>query len=141
MSKSSSIIEINGNRYDAVSGQLIGSVKKVASRVIPGNPTLSIDGFRRAKPSSAKQPAKNLQRKPERSKTLMRSTVKKPAKTKLTSKIQTRTLSSNPARATRAKQVHQHAKVQRFGVLNMSRPRKSQVATGEVISSSAKNSG
>ncbi len=138
MNKTTSIIEINGNRYDAVSGRLIGVVKKAARQAIKPTQGLSIDGFTRraAKAGShAKRAVHELKRRPEHSKTLMRGTLKKPARAKSEDKIKFRGLSPDHARADRARRVPQSSKVQRFGLLPFSR--NSEAKTGEVIKPSA----
>lgn len=147
VSKTSSIIEINGNRYDAVSGRLLGAAKKAAQHIKNPISNLTIDGFtkpaRAIRKSALKRsihamgrqaPAGTWHRKPERSKTLMRSVVKKPAQVKSEDKITSRTLSPDHARASRAAGVAQNSKVQRFGLLPFSRH--SEAKSGEVISSS-----
>ncbi|MEK7561763.1 MAG: hypothetical protein AAB541_02780 [Patescibacteria group bacterium] len=138
MNKVTSIVEINGNRYDAVSGRLIGVVKKAAHQVMKPTQGLSIDGFTRRTAragADAKRSVHELKRRPEHSKTLMRSTVKKPARAKLVDKIQFRGLSPDHARADRARRVPQSSKVQRFGLTTFSRS--SEAKTGEVIKPSA----
>lgn len=144
MSKTSSIIEINGNRYDAVSGRLLGAAKKAAHHIKNPISNLTIDGF--TKPANAIRrsavkrsihttgrhtPTGTWRRKPEHSKTLMRSVVKKPAQAKPADKIVSRTLSPDHARASRAANVAQNSKVQRFGLLSFSRG--SGAKSGEVI--------
>lgn len=134
MNKATSIIEINGNRYDAVSGQLAGAVKRVARQAIKPAQGLSIDGFtRRAAKSGAhaKRAVHELKRRPEHSKTLMRTAVKKPVRAKSEDKIKSRGLSADRARADRARRVPQSSKVQRFGLTAFSR--NSEAKTGEVI--------
>ncbi len=138
MNKATSIVEINGNRYDAVSGRLIGAAKKVAYRAIKPTQGLSIDGFtRRATKvgAHAKRAVHELKRRPQHSKTLMRTTVKKPARAKSEDKIKFRGLSADHARADRARRVPQSSKVQRFGLLSFSRSQEAK--TGEVIKPSA----
>ena len=141
VNKATSIIEINGNRYDAVTGQLIGAVKQAAHRAINPTQGLNIDGFSRhatrAK-AHAKRTVQELQRKPQRSKTLMRSVVKKPTRVLLESKTRLRSLSPDYARASRAKNVPRDAKVQRFGLLPFSRnaSHESEAKSGEIINQS-----
>lgn len=138
MSKTPSTIEINGNRYDAVSGRLLGAAKKAAHHIKKPISNLTIDGFTRParaiKKSAVKRSIHTIYRKPERSKTLMRSIVKKPARAKPEDKIVSRTLSPDHARASRAATVAQNSKVQRFGLTAFSR--NSEAKSGEVISSS-----
>lgn len=137
MNKTTSIIEINGNRYDAVSGRLIGVVKRAAGQAIKPAQALSIDGFtRRATKASvyAKRSVHQLKRRPQQSNTLVRASIKKPTRAKSEDKIKFRGLSTDHARAARARRVPQSSKVQRFGLLSFSR--NPQAKTGEVISSS-----
>ena len=103
--KTASAIEINGNRYDAVTGGVIGAAKKITRRVTDSNGDRVIDGFvktrpekllSRTKPAPAKvkteikksQPkpahdikssAKTVHHRAERSRTLMRTMVAKPS--------------------------------------------------------------
>lgn len=137
MNRATSIVEINGNRYDAVSGRLIGAVRKAANQAIKPTRGLSIDGFTRraAKAGShAKRSVRELKRRPEHSKTLMRAAVKKPARAKSDDKIKFRGLSADHARADRARRIPRSSKVQRFGLLSFRRS--SEAKTGEVISPS-----
>ena len=147
VSKTPSIIEINGNRYDAVSGRLLGAAKKAAQHIKNPIGNLTIDGFtkpaRAIKKSAVRRsihalgrhaPTSTWRRKTDRSKTLMRSVVKKPARAKSEDKIASRTLSPDHARAYRAAGVAQNSKVQRFGLLPFSRY--SGAKSGEVMSSS-----
>lgn len=135
MNKATSIIEINGNRYDAVSGQLIGAVKRAARQAIKPAQGLSIDGFTHHRAAKAGAPAKRsvheLKRRPEHSKALMRTAVKKPVRAKSEDNIKFRGLSPDHARADRARHVPKSSKVQRFGLLSFARS--SEVKTGEVI--------
>lgn len=88
-------IEINGNKYDADTGRLIEQVPAVSAEKTP-KPG-SIDGFVRrpgaiykptiiekseaktSKPAKSHRPASSMDRKPQRSTTLMRPAVKKPS--------------------------------------------------------------
>ena len=119
MNKATSIIEINGNRYDAVTGQLIGAAKKVAQHIKTPITGLSIDGFSKPtrvnKKSATGRSVHAAGRKPERAKTLMRSIVKRSARANPEDKIKARGVSPDHARAQRAARVSQNAKVQRFG--------------------------
>ena len=109
MVKNSSVIEINGNRYDAVTGQLIGVVKRLTDPLRGPTAGLVIDGFTRKSPTIVrpdkqskktmkistskdypkhpplkvrlKQSAQNIHLKTQRPKTLMRSGVVKPPRT------------------------------------------------------------
>lgn len=137
MNKTSSIIEINGNRYDAVTGQLIGAAKKAAQQIKKPLNGLSIDGFSRParaiKKSATQRSVAAAGRQPQRAKTLMRSIVKKSARVKSETKIKTGNLSTNHARAARAAQIPKDTKVQRFGVLAFSRKSNQLAKSGEVM--------
>lgn len=147
VNKTASIIEINGSRYDAVSGRLIGAAKKAAHQIKRPIEGLSIDGFTKPakiiKKSAIRRsiytlqrqvPSGTWQRKPQRSKTLMRSGVEKPAPKKPESRLKTRGLAPNYARAARAANVAQSPKVQRYGTLSyFSKNKAGQAKTGEII--------
>lgn len=138
MNKATSIIEINGNRYDAVSGRLIGAVKNAAHRALKPAQGLSIDGFTRhavRAGAHAKRSVHELKRRPQHSKTLMRATVTKSARAKSEDKIVFRGLSPDHARADRARRVPQDSKVKRFGLTSFSRSHEAK--TTEVIKPSA----
>jgi hypothetical protein len=139
VNKATSIVEINGNRYDAVSGQLIGAVKKAAYHAIKPTQGLSIDGFTRRRAAKAlvlaKRSVHEQRRHPEHSKTLMRSTVKKPARAKSEDKIKSRGLSPDHARADRASRVPKSSSVERFGAAS---GRSSKAKIGEVIAPNPK---
>ena len=138
VNKTAGTIEINGNRYDAVSGQLIGAAKNAAKHITRPIDGLNMDGFskpvRAAKKSAIGRSVHNLQRKPEKSKTLMRAAVKKPARRESPSKIKTRRFMPDYARAARAAQVRQDSKVQRFGRLGISKAKAEPKAkSGELL--------
>lgn len=124
MTKHTSVVQLNGHQYDAVSGQIIGAAKGAATslRSVPG----SIDGFVRSKNvkrvvptrSTVRAAAHRAQRHTQRSKTLMRSSVNRPRppiknsigeSTKPTSHAYT-----DPKRAFRAKTLARNDKVTRF---------------------------
>ncbi len=138
MNKATSIIEINGNRYDAVTGQLIGVAKKAAHHIKKPINGLSIDGFskpaRAIKQSATGRSVQAAGRKPERARTLMRSIVKKSAEAKSEAKIKARGLSPDHARASRAAAISQDGRVQRFGLLPFSKRSNQAAKSGEVIS-------
>ncbi|MBI2592169.1 hypothetical protein HYW36_01705 [Candidatus Saccharibacteria bacterium] len=136
MSKANSIVEINDNRYDAVTGQLITAAKKAAGHVRRPAAGQMIDGFTRSHErikAHAKRSIQELTRKPERSKTLMRSIVKKTARAKSEDKIKAHKLSPDYARASRAGQVAQNPKVQRFGLLPFSKNSGRRAVSDEVV--------
>lgn len=147
MNKTASIIEINGNRYDAISGQLIGAARKAASHIKRPIDGLSVDGItkptRIIRKSAVKRsiyalqrqvPSGAWQRKPERSKTLARGSVKKPTRPQPESKIKARGLAQNHAQVARAAATKQNSKVQRFGMISFSsRSKSGQAKTGEIM--------
>lgn len=78
-------IEINGKKYDAVTGKLIkNSAQTAAATVItPVQKNVGVvDGFKKpskpARSSAARKQAQHATKKPQKSKTLMRSSVSKP---------------------------------------------------------------
>lgn len=84
MIKHTSVVELNGHRYDAVSGQIIGAAKGAAVRLKTASG--SIDGFVRSKTVSlpprkvSRTTGHTTYRQAQRSKTLMRTTVEKPSR-------------------------------------------------------------
>lgn len=125
MSKTNSIVEVNGSRYDALTGQLLNPRKLTMPRTLPGKKV--IDGFTLGahhKPSKARlehspPKADGIHQRTQRSSTLMRQAVKKPAvlKKEADQPPTARSSKQHPIRALRAKTVTKHAKVNRFGVL------------------------
>lgn len=115
MGKKPSIVEINGNRYDAVTGQLIKAAK-TGSQLTQSVKKPVIDGLTRRSQTSKAQLA---HKRTQRSKTLMRSIVQKPYKPKEAKpKIPTlkaRTAEVNPKRLSRAMNLVKNAQVKRFG--------------------------
>lgn len=89
-SRQKNIIEINGKKYDAATGRMLSATKTTKIR----NNVGVIDGFVRkpkrthtttqtssvspVKPRKSRQPASHTAKTPQKSKTLMRSAVKKP---------------------------------------------------------------
>lgn len=114
---------LNGNRYDALTGELIkddSGNQKVAStaRAHKSTPASSmVDDF--VKPRRTSQPAKNSQRPVEHSKTLMRSAVKKPKPQKnspdTTPHIQKSAVLKNVVREERAKEISRSSLISKFG--------------------------
>ncbi|HVO86330.1 MAG TPA: DUF4367 domain-containing protein [Candidatus Binatia bacterium] len=134
MSKTASVVEINGNRYDALTGRLLDSHKAIRSAVSSSGKKM-IDGFVIAPHQRTKMKdsidrkvtkATNLHRRPQRTKTLMRKAVKKPqaSKAQVAERSASKPKIGNPIRELRAKTVTKHAKVNRFGLL----PQKKQLA-------------
>jgi hypothetical protein len=144
--KNSSVIEINGNQYNAITGQLVGSAKKLATRAKQTSGFQSIDGFVRKSvakvgpSSSSNQSTKTTKTSPshgndntkpsaqsvhsgtQRTKTLMRSGLKKPTNkvtgqpTQIQKSKTGYSANIEPQRALKAKSTSQHTKVDRFGV-------------------------
>lgn len=90
MSKTKTVIEINGKRYNAVTGEPIHSAKTAQPRPISdivrpaAHPSTTLQPHKATlRPASPKRPANHTKtHKPEGSKTLMRQAVHKPATTK-----------------------------------------------------------
>ncbi len=126
MSKNASVIEINGNRYDAVTGQLLGAVKKIAKQVSRPSNALTIDGF-------VRKSSQRVHQTTQRSSTLMRSVVKKPTKlvsagANLAKRPKARSFTESPVPASRVRATIKNPKVRRFGYS------RGQVASvGEVV--------
>ncbi len=154
MNKVPSVVEINGKKYNAVTGQILGKVKKTANRMKISTELFSMDGIVRrpaiaiTKPASIRRYPKravhNVKREAHRTRTLMRKAVTKSRKNKklADSQIKARTFGRNPARESRAKQTHQHPKIKRFGILSTISRNKSTGPTkeGEVISTGSSRS-
>lgn len=147
MAKTSSVVEINGIHYDAVSGQVLGTVKKVAQQV-RNTPSGVIDGIVRhrggsatlqprvtAKAASAsravkhhavraRHPAQSVHKKTQKSRTLMRNAVSKPkirgaaAKAAQIHARRQRSL-TDINRAVRAQKVKKHSKIKKFSNNNV----------------------
>lgn len=127
MTNSKNVIVINGKRYDAKTGKLLsGPVKPAASRA--KNPGV-VDGFKRR--PTAKTPTSNsVHKKTDRSHTLMRTAVKKPAsqkpKVSATTSHATKaapkpnvatghTMSADRERLERAQTIQKSSLISRFG--------------------------
>lgn len=147
MGSTSSIVEINGNQYDAYSGQLIKAGKKTTKQV-KYHTARVIDGFVRS--STTRITKKNLSKKTatadmqatvkttptararfvhsakvlhqrtEKSRTLMRGAVAKPVTMAKKSLSENFSSSVKPYRQERANKVVKHAKVRRFGTTEVS---------------------
>lgn len=146
MNKTNSIIEVNGNRYDAVTGKQISAGKKLKS-ASQSSPKKMIDGFvlgahhsktQIKKTSSlviskarAKTEAQGLHRQPQKPKTLIRKGLKKPGGPeipKASSPVSARHNVVDPLKQLRAKTVTRHSQVNRFGHFT-----RAQQQTSEVI--------
>ncbi len=115
---------LNGNRYDASTGELLSSTQ-ITSNKPSGSPnsSASIDGFVSASPRKERnhQP-KPLSRTTTKSKTLMRTAVAKPAAPVKKSNTQTvksdisrPSVAPSPVRQERAKQVKRSSLISKFG--------------------------
>ncbi|HET9721437.1 MAG TPA: DUF4367 domain-containing protein [Candidatus Saccharimonadales bacterium] len=143
VAKPISVIEINGNRYDAATGQLISafqSVGRVKNQVIDGfvkSPAKAAGQKVAAKArvqvnykQHSKVSARRLHLKTESAHTLMRSGLKSPNR-RFEAKFHANRSGSSIDTELRAKQTQKSAKVKRFGT-----PRHSEVGqaiSGEVI--------
>lgn len=124
------IIELNGQKYDALTGQML-SVEHVTSKktVRSSDGPKHLDGFTRGVRTSAVPPkTTQVHHKPEKSKTLMRSAVRKPQTHKITAKAAARPAAVpesikktvfpsfiKPGRAVRAEHIPQSQFVSKFG--------------------------
>jgi hypothetical protein len=160
VNKNPSIVEINGRRYDAVTGQLIVAVKKAAIRVGKPIPGLAIDGFIRKKSTkpvvkkvkktpkstkaatikdkraprvfskSLKIAAKGIHRRTQRSRTLMRTVVNKPNSTASKPIVKGTKSGQDFKQTSQAKTVPKNAKVSRFGMASLTAPTKKTPVIG-----------
>ncbi|MBI2589386.1 hypothetical protein HYW35_04270 [Candidatus Saccharibacteria bacterium] len=143
VSKLTSIVNVNGQRYNAVTGQLIGAVKKAATRVKNPVAGFSVDGFtsKSTTPKArSRRSVSHIHRQPAGTKTLMRRIVKRPTANglKAASSVKDRTQTPNYARAFRAKLIPKSDKVRHFGLLsskaqNPNKKLSPKAAVGEVI--------
>lgn len=146
VNKNASAVEINGQKYDAVTGQLIGAVKKTAHRIKHSSSFISMDGIVRPpvisklKPASARKHPKravhNVRRSTQRSKTLLRQIVKKPVHKKAaTTSTKKQIFGRSRVREDRSALSRRHPKVKHFGIL---KARASQAAhQGEIVAKSS----
>jgi hypothetical protein len=128
LSKTNSIIEVNGNRYDALSGQLLNAGERMKQTTAASKKRV-IDGFTigahhsRAKlktknlSKANKTPAHTLHQRPQRAKTLVRSGVAKPAGPSSAAPQAPKNYAQkiNPVRDLRARTIAKHQAVRRFG--------------------------
>jgi hypothetical protein len=129
MSSRPTTIELNGKRYDARTGSPLSAHEAVSagqqSHVKPSikKQGVALDGFTRRKPSTAHvSPAHSVHKKTQKSQTLMRSVVKKPAtapgkplKARHMALAPVKQHDVDPTRASRAKSVKKSNLVSRFG--------------------------
>ena len=132
MSKPANIIELNGKRYDVRTGKMMPAHETVThdgkSFIKPAaaRPGVALDGFtpqhkQKLHPKTAPHPAQP--HKAERSKTLMRTAVKKPAPATKSVAAETSPLRKHkaprvevdPTRIGRAKKFHKSHLISRFG--------------------------
>lgn len=115
MSIKTSFVELNGNGYDAATGQVISAFRPASTRN-----SQVIDGFVKSPAKLSKSAAQRaarsaeLHRRAEKTRTLARSGLKKPAKY-MAPRLQKLAPAHNPEREFRAKQIHKHGRVNRFG--------------------------
>jgi hypothetical protein len=124
VSTPTSIIDINDNRYDAATGQIINTVKKASQKS-----SQVIDGFiKRPQQLSAKTSGRHttsrtaarkvksaeLHARAQKAQTLMRGGLKNPAE-RFQSRLQHLTSEPRPETQLRAKTTSKHAQVKRFG--------------------------
>jgi len=129
MSSRPTTIELNGKRYDARTGTQLPAHETVSSGkhtyVKPAGKKqgVALDGFARRKPATPHEttPAHAVHKKTQKSQTLMRHAVKKPAgPAKIAAKPKvvkhpTNQLDVDPKRATRAQTVKKSSLISRFG--------------------------
>lgn len=160
MGRSASVIEINGSSYDAATGDVIGTVKRMARSVRDNSSSRVIDGFTKRKlvtqapiatkpkPAGAKtsrgvkSSAKKVHRRPEHSATLVRSVVVKPTlrirqATKNFARSPRETLSNTLRididRQARVGSIAKHDKVSRFGSSQKKTVEPIKAQVGEVV--------
>lgn len=119
-------IQLNGRHYDARTGKLVSAQETVTSgdktyvKPLTQQSGVALDGF--AKRAHTKTPAKKVHQRTEKSKTLMRHAVKKPATPKAeparlrVKRHTTPHLDIDPGRHSRASTISKSHMVSRFGV-------------------------
>lgn len=153
MSKTSSFVEVNGNRYDAITGELISKVKKASAAISNSSGRKLVDGFVNSSYQKPTDPKKNTSKTPhpkvtsaglhtghEKSRTLMRRMVKKPTSVKTTEPQQShaRSNATNPVMESRAKTATKHSSVSRFGFFSNSQQASQETPTPVLIKPSLK---
>lgn len=125
MGKPTSVIEINGSRYDATTGKLISatisSVNNVKNQVIDGFVKAPAAISQKKKSSNpkpirrtVKQGASHLHKRTQKAQTLMRGAVKNPA-SNFNSRLQHLTAIPRPDTQLRAKLTPKHPRVEHYG--------------------------
>ncbi|KKU19852.1 MAG: hypothetical protein UX30_C0007G0125 [Candidatus Saccharibacteria bacterium GW2011_GWA2_46_10] len=149
MHKNTSVVEINGQKYDMATGKIIGAVKNRANRLKAKTPFISMDGIVRLPVMAKVRPASrnrhprrvvhNVHRQTQRSKTLMRRIVNKAhSKVKVgKNPIKKALVGRNPVREAHAKLTPQHHRVKHFGILTT---RSGRIKDTEITSSASKRS-
>lgn len=116
-------IEINGKKYDAVTGRLLDNATPDASAAAPSTvqPARNVgvvDGFsKRSRPAKSRKPAKHASKTPQKSKTLMRQAVNKPNQpttTKEKPNVQGPRFKPPAGRVARAQETRRSPHVNRF---------------------------
>ncbi len=82
------VIELNGQKYDALTGKVVtlSTPPTTDQKTTPKQRPKHVDGFVRRKQTTL-APATKVHQKPEKSKTLMRTAVKKPHQHKVSAKV------------------------------------------------------
>jgi hypothetical protein len=124
----SATIELNGKRYYTRTGKVLSAHEKVSGehrefvKPVGKKSGAALDGFRRRKASTVRATtATAVHKKTEKSKTLMRAAVKKPAPAKATAPAvrknarHTPHLDIDPKRVSRAQTIRKSSLVSRFG--------------------------
>lgn len=127
MAKRQHTIELNGQRYDALTGKVVSDASQNTKTSRKNEGPKHLDGFTRRSRASL-PPAATVHNKTERSRTLMRTTVKKPVHHKISAKsaapaatlpkaIQGTSLPEliKPERALRAEHTAKSRLISRFG--------------------------
>lgn len=117
------IIEINGKKYDAVTGTIIKNAAERPSKpqVVTHQKTgVVVDGFVRRPKGTAHSVAAHVTKKPQKSQTLMRTAVRKPAATAkpqpiATSPFQKSHIAPPRQRLEAARQTPKSTQISRFG--------------------------
>jgi hypothetical protein len=127
VNKTNSIVEVNGNRYDAVTGKLIRAGQNIKHSTHQTKRKM-VDGFTLAahnrKESLSKShtdrpktQAQGLHRPPQKPKTLIRKGLKKPHSSEGVASSNAHNLASkiNPLKQLRSQSISKHSGVNRFG--------------------------
>jgi hypothetical protein len=144
-SKTNSVVEVNGSRYDAISGRLLSPRKSLPGKKVIDGFTLGAHHKKSASTAKARlaehspSKAQGLHTRTQRSVTLMRKAVKQPAVKVISMadmRPQTRGAKPPHTRLSRAKAVDKHSKVERFGFM----PQKKNTVSAEPTRIEAKAS-